>query len=131
VTAFVKSSTEVAMKTVPLICVLALTLSSVRPAHAHAVLDHADPRVGSTLSAAPGAVTLAFTEPGEAAFSHIEVRDAAGQRIGAGPLQHPKPEVLSLPLPALAPGRYTVTWAVVSLDTHATSGRFTFVVKSP
>ena len=101
------------------------------PVRAHAFLDHADPRVGSTVSSPPAVLTLAFTEPIEAAFSRVEVRDAAGKRIETGPLEHPAPATITVSLPGLAPGRYTVAWAVVSVDTHPTEGHFEFVVKGP
>jgi len=111
--------------------VLATLLARPGPARAHAFLDHADPRVGSTLSSPPAALTLAFTEPIEAAFSRVEVTDAAGKRIETGPLQHPAPATIAVSLPGLGPGSYTVTWAVVSVDTHPTEGHFTFSVKGP
>lgn len=119
------------MRLVMVAGVLATLLARPGPARAHAFLDHADPRVGSTLSSPPAALTLAFTEPIEAAFSRVEVTDAAGKRIETGPLQHPAPATIAVSLPGLAPGSYTVTWAVVSVDTHPTEGHFTFSVKGP
>jgi len=98
------------------------------PAHAHALLDHADPRVGSTV-ASPPALTLQFTEPVEPAFCRVEVVGPAGNPIEIGPVQHPAALVLRVALPSLAPGDYTVRWAVVSVDTHPTEGRFTFSVR--
>ena len=111
--------------------VVAGMLATPAPARAHAFLEHADPRVGSTVSSPPAALMLTFTEPIEAAFSHVEVTDAAGKRIETGPLQHPAPATITVSLPGLAPGSYTVTWAVVSVDTHPTEGHFAFVVKGP
>jgi len=111
--------------------VLATLAARPAPAGAHAFLDHADPRVGSTVSSPPAALTLTFTEPIEAAFSRVEVTDAAGKRIETGPLQHPAPATITVSLPGLAPGSYKVTWAVLSVDTHPTEGHFAFVVKGP
>jgi len=111
--------------------VVAGVLATPAPARAHAFLDHADPRVGSTVSSPPAALTLVFTEPIEAAFSRVEVTDTAGKRVETGPLQHPAPATITVSLPGLAPGSYTVTWAVVSVDTHPTEGHFAFVVKGP
>ena len=51
------------------------------PSHAHAFLDHAEPRVGSSVDSPPSAVQLHFTEPIEPAFCRLEVMDAAGQRV--------------------------------------------------
>jgi methionine-rich copper-binding protein CopC len=118
------------MRRLGLLAVLAaLPLLRPPPAGAHAFLDHADPRVGSTV-APPPAVTLNFTEPVEEAFSHVEVLDPSGNRLETGALEHPAPATLRLPLPPLAPGDYTVRWAVVSVDTHPTEGTFTFSVKT-
>jgi methionine-rich copper-binding protein CopC len=102
-----------------------------QPAWAHAFLAHAEPRVGSTVHGAPSAVTVTFTEPIEASFSRLEVFDAKGQRIDSAPVEHPKPEELRVPLPAVPPGDYTVHWAVTSVDTHQTEGRFDFTVVAP
>jgi methionine-rich copper-binding protein CopC len=100
-------------------------------AHAHAFLDHAEPRVGSTVHAAPVAVVLTFTEPVEAGFCRVDVRTEHDAPVTASALDHPKPEELRLPLPPLPPGVYTVHWTVTSVDTHQTEGRFEFTVASP
>jgi copper resistance protein C len=114
------------------LALLLLGAPLLRPpaARAHAFLEHADPRVGSTVSA-PKAVTLQFTEPVEVAFSHVEVLGPGGGPVQTGAAEHPEPDKLSVALPALAPGEYTVHWSVVSVDTHPTEGRFTFSVKAP
>jgi methionine-rich copper-binding protein CopC len=59
------------------------------------------------------------------------VLDAHGQAIATGVLEHPKPDELRLPLPPLSAGDYTVHWAVTSVDTHQTEGRFEFTVSAP
>ena len=53
-------------------------------AAAHAMLDHAEPRVGNKVATAPREVTLWFTQKLEPAFSTITVTDAAGQRVDTG-----------------------------------------------
>src|SRR6266705_549124 len=53
-------------------------------ATAHAFLDHAEPRVGNKVDAAPREVTLWFTQKLEPAFSTITVTNAAGQRVDTG-----------------------------------------------
>jgi copper resistance protein C len=108
-----------------------LALQRAQRAGAHAFLDHAEPRVGTTVASAPPAVTLFFTEPIEPAFSRVEVQDASGKDVDAGPPRHPAPDRLEVPLPPLAAGEYTVHWSVVSVDTHPTEGRYTFSVKEP
>ena len=49
-------------------------------AEAHAMLDHASPAVGSTISTPPGQVTLYFTEQLEPKFSGAEVRKGGGRQ---------------------------------------------------
>ena len=100
------------------------------PIHSHAFLDHAEPRVGSSVDAPPS-LQLRFTEPIEPAFCRLEVMDPAGKRVDTSKPEHPAPDALRVTLPPLAPGEYTVRWAVVSVDTHPTEGSFTFSVKKP
>jgi hypothetical protein len=110
-------------------CVAALVAALPLCAGAHAFLDHSEPRVGTSVDASPPAVTLFFTEPIEPAFSRVDVETEDGKKVETEPARHPAPDRLELPLPALAPGEYTVRWAVVSVDTHPTAGKFTFTVK--
>ena len=99
-------------------------------AHAHAFLDHADPRVGSTVPVAPAEVRLWFTQDVEPAFSTIEVLDAGGKRVDGGHVESDPNDrtVLRVALQKLPPGTYTVNWRSVSVDTHPSQGRFTFRV---
>jgi copper resistance protein C len=97
-------------------------------AEAHAFLDHAEPRVGSTVPTAPRELALFFTQNLEPAFSSVEVSDANGARVDLG-----KPSIsastMRVGLKALPPGTYRVRWQVLSVDTHTTEGSFTFHVK--
>jgi copper resistance protein C len=104
---------------------LALIGSSVA-AEAHAMLDHASPAVGSTISTPPGQVTLYFTEQLEPKFSGAEVRKGAGNRVDRGVSVSGK--VMRVSVGSLAAGTYTVTWHVLSVDTHKTQGSFSFTV---
>jgi len=99
-------------------------------AFAHAHLDHASPTVGSTVAQPPKEVSLWFTEALEAKFSTVEVRDAQGRLVQAGPatLASDNAAQLRVPLKALSPGTYKVIWRVLSVDTHRTQGDFTFRV---
>jgi methionine-rich copper-binding protein CopC len=106
---------------------LALAVQAL-PAKAHAFLDHADPRVGSTVVASPAQVTLRFTEKLEPAFSTVKVLDAAGKQVDA---HDGKVEAATMRVTirdALAPGKYRVVWRALSIDTHVTDGEFTFEV---
>lgn len=108
---------------------LALIMLSPR-AYAHAHLDHASPAPGSVLAAAPKEVAIWFTEALEPKFSTIEVRDAAGAAMQAGPatLAADNTALLQVTLKPLPPGTYKVMWRVLSVDTHRTQGEFDFKV---
>jgi copper resistance protein C len=104
-----------------------LAFMAAQAAHAHAFLDHAEPRVGSTVPSAPKEVVLVFSQKVEAAFSSVEVSDANGARVDQG-----KPQIsattMRVGLKSLPPGTYRVRWQVLSVDTHTTEGNFTFQV---
>ena len=105
-------------------------LLSPLPALAHAHLDHAMPAPNSAQGQAPKEVTIWFTEALEAKFSSIEVRDAKGVTVHAGPafLVPGNTAQLRVPLKELSPGAYKVIWRVLSVDTHRSSGEFSFRV---
>ena len=98
---------------------------------AHAFLDHASPAVGSTVPTAPETVTMWFTQELEPAFTTATVTDASGNNVDAGPARiDPKdPTELRVALKKLSPGTYTVSWHALSVDTHTTTGHFTFEIK--
>jgi len=96
-------------------------------ANAHAFLDHAEPRVGSTVSAAPKEVVLFFSQNLEPAFSTIEVSDASGARVDHGKAKV-SATTMRVGVKQLPPGTYRVRWQVLSTDTHTTEGSFTFQV---
>ncbi len=100
-------------------------------AQAHAFLDHADPKVGSTLSVAPPELKVWFTQNLEPAFSSLEVRDAQDMEVDKKDthLDDKDKSLLIVSLPKLPPGTYTVKWHVVSVDTHRTQGNFQFTIK--
>jgi copper resistance protein C len=105
---------------------LLLLLAAVE-ASAHALLDHAEPRVGNTIAAPPREVTLWFTEKLEPAFSSVTITDAAGQRVDAGKARVSGSQ-MSVSLRAGGSGTYRVNWQVLSVDAHRTNGNFTFQV---
>ncbi len=98
---------------------------------AHAFLDHSSPAVGGRVPTAPEAVTMWFTQELEPAFTTATVTDASGNTVDAGPAQvdTKDPTVLRVALKKLSPGTYTVAWHALSVDTHTTTGHFTFEVK--
>jgi copper resistance protein C len=108
---------------------ITVLLALAGSAFAHAHLDHASPKVGSTVSPAPQEVVLWFTEKLEAAFSTIEVRNEQGATVQAGKVTVSSDRTqLRVSLKALPPGTYKVIWQVMSVDTHRTQGDFSFRV---
>ena len=109
---------------------LAVLLWGAAGAGAHAFLDRADPRVGSTVRTPPIQVRLWFTESLEPAFSSVQVVNEAGQRVDKGDSQVDPSNLalLRISLASLPPGTYNVIWRVLSVDSHVTQGDFTFRV---
>jgi methionine-rich copper-binding protein CopC len=99
---------------------------------AHAFLDHAEPKVGSTLSSSPSLVKIWFTEELEGAFSTIKVFDAKGQEVDKKDVRVDPTDktLMAVSVPKLSAGTYKVKWSAVAVDTHHTTGTFTFDVTS-
>jgi methionine-rich copper-binding protein CopC len=100
-------------------------------AYAHAFLDRAVPGVGATVSGSPSELQLSFTQNIVPAFSGVTLAAAEGGQIptGKATLDPGSPNVLHVRLGhTLKPGTYVVTWHVVSVDTHPTSGTYKFTV---
>ena len=100
-------------------------------AEAHAVLVKSIPSSRAVLSHPPDRVQLWFSERIEPAFSTVSVWNAAGAqvdrkdaRVGAE-----DPKQLSVTLPVLTPGAYTVRVRVLSVDGHIVETNFPFTVK--
>lgn len=100
------------------------------PASAHAFLDHSNPAVGSTVPTAPAELQMWFTQQLEPVFTTATVTDASGSNVDAGPprISAKDPSELDVPLKKLPPGTYSVSWHALSVDTHTTTGHFTFMV---
>lgn len=100
-------------------------------AFAHAFLDKAVPGVGTTVALSPNELDLSFTEKIVLAFSGVQIGAIGGKRIPSDKpvIDSTHPNVLHVRLlHPLRPGTYIVTWHVVSVDTHRTSGRYRFTV---
>ncbi len=112
---------------------LGLFLAGNSLARAHAFLDHADPRVGSTVKISPVVVKLWFTEELEPAFSKVRIFDATQQEVDRQDVKvdPAHPTLMSVSVPKLAPGIYKVSWSAVATDSHHTKGTFTFEVSGP
>jgi copper resistance protein C len=108
----------------------ALAAFAAGAAFAHAFLDRALPAVGSTVHGPPAEVRLWFTQRLEPAFSTVRVLDRSGRQVDAKDKRVDRDDatLLRVSLPPLAPGTYRVVWRVVTPDSHASEGDYTFVV---
>ncbi len=119
------------MRIVTMTAAFAVTAALLAPpVFAHSYLENASPPVNSTVTAAPGAVTIVFTSAIEPQFSTIEVTGAAAQRVDSGEphLVGDDTKRLAVGLKTLPPGIYTVAWQATSVDTHRTNGSYQFTV---
>ncbi|MFM0084799.1 copper homeostasis periplasmic binding protein CopC [Paraburkholderia sediminicola] len=100
-------------------------------AFAHGKLESAVPAAGSTVDAAPDALRLTFNEDLESAFSTVKVSDANGAAVSKekAKIDASNPRVLTIALPKLSSGSYSVQWAVMTHDSHKTKGTYSFQVK--
>jgi copper resistance protein C len=95
---------------------------------AHAFVDHTEPAVGSQINGAPIQVKIWFTEKLEPALSKIQVFNISGLEVDKRDVKidPSNAALLTVSLPELKPGKYKVLWRAVSVDTHVTTGNFTF-----
>lgn len=112
---------------------LALTalLSAGIAADAHALVKSSTPADGANLERAPTQVSITFTERPDPRLSVIHVLDVGGRRLERGGVRTVPgdPSTLTVTLPPLPNGVYTVTWTTVSaVDGHVAGGFFAFGV---
>ena len=119
------------------VALLALTLAAAGvlaatgSVSAHANLDRAEPAPDSTLPTAPSVVRIWFTEPVVANASAIEVLDSTGRRVDTGNsrVDLTNPMLMTVGLPALPDGTYTVAWHnTSSADGHPLRSTYAFTV---
>lgn len=114
------------------ICVIStiVLVAGAATAHAHSFPEEETPSAGQTLSAPPAQVSIKFDAPIEHLFAKLEVDGPDGKNCAVGdPSFGDNTRTLAVKIEALAPGLYTVKWAVVGIDTHHTNGSYIFTVK--
>jgi copper resistance protein C len=104
------------------------------PAHgwAHAVLVRSSPARRAALTRPPARVQLWFNERLEPAFAQLTVSDDKGRPIDDkdARVDATDSRQLSVGLPTLGPGAYTVKFRVLSVDGHVAEGTFGFTVRA-
>lgn len=108
---------------VPMALVMALAAAG---AHAHAHLKMSEPAEGATIKQTPVAVLLTFSEP--ARITAASLHKDQGPKFVLKPPPAVAAAQISVAVPQLAPGRYTLNWRVVSADNHVMAGALHFTV---
>lgn len=93
---------------------------------AHAHLEQSVPADGSVVNRAPTQLVLRFSEPAQLSALAIEKEHGAKQKLPP-PTDKPQAQIV-VPLPALAPGRYVVSWRAVAADGHVVPGQVHFTL---
>ncbi|MFE2592718.1 copper resistance protein CopC [Streptomyces anthocyanicus] len=107
-------------------------LAGAGPASAHAALTGSDPREGAVVDKAPAQVSLTFSESVSMDDDSLRVLDPRGKRVDDGKPSGTGGATYSVKLHAGLPdGTYTVTYQVVSADSHPVAGAYTFSVGAP
>jgi copper transport protein len=100
-------------------------------ASAHALPVRSDPPANAILRTPPSRVRIWFDDTLVPATSHLTVVNVQGQQVDRrdSTVNSADPHELSVNLPPLSPGTYTVVWVVQSTDDgHVTEGSFVFSV---
>src|SRR5881296_3200866 len=111
--------------------ILVLALPLVGQVKAHSLLVKTDPPQNASLDRNPSQVTLTFSEAVNPLSSSLKVLDSSGNRVDDKNVVFSTDRLsMSVGLPNLGKGVYTVSWAVVSaVDGHPTSGIYPFGVQ--
>jgi copper transport protein len=108
-------------------------LAAPPAAWAHATLESTSPAEGAIVPHAPTRVTATFDEPVGVSPTSLEVFSPTGSRVDEGGTTHGSaPDQIAVSLkPGLGNGTYTVSWHVISADSHPVQGAFTFSIGAP
>lgn len=97
----------------------------------HAYLVRSAPAARAAVARSPERVQLWFNERLEPAYSRVSVWNADARRVDAGDVQVGPAERtrLSVGVPPLPAGAYTVKYRVLSVDGHIVESQFEFTVR--
>ncbi|CAM3476649.1 copper resistance CopC/CopD family protein [Marinicrinis lubricantis] len=113
-------------------CALAVLLMFMMTSHqaaAHASLIQAKPSQGERLDQAPTEIKLIFNERLEKALFSVTVLDPEGRKVTNQDAEMSQDQrELSLQLPELEHGVYTVSYQIMSADGHPVQGSYVFAV---
>jgi copper resistance protein C len=99
---------------------------------AHAYLVKSSPARRAMLSSSPVRVVLWFNERLEAQFSQLSVSNNEGGQVDGRDIEvgPDDPKKISVGIPTLPAGTYTVKFRVLSVDGHIVEAEFPFTVRS-
>nr|WP_153541120.1 copper resistance protein CopC [Streptomyces sp. RB17] len=107
-------------------------LAGAGPASAHAALTGSDPAQGVVVKQAPSQVSLTFSEKVAMNDDSLRVLDPRGKPVQTGTPANVSGTTYAVKLRSgLGKGTYTVTYQVVSADSHPVSGAYTFSIGAP
>lgn len=117
------------MPTLALLAALMLALVvPIAPASAHDAVTGTSPTDGESLGSVPDAIEISFTDTPLSLGSEILVEDAQGRDWTTGEVEITGNSATQPIDPDSPAGEYTVTWRVVSSDSHPIEGAFDFTV---
>ncbi|HWL64796.1 MAG TPA: copper resistance protein CopC, partial [Actinomycetota bacterium] len=114
--------------------VAVLLLWAAAPARAHAIVESTEPAIDEVVPSAPSEIVMHFNEPVEVAFGAIRAYDTSGDRVDTADVDHVAGDATAVRVglePDLPDGTYTVTWRVISADSHVIQEAFVFHVGAP
>ncbi|MDQ0775865.1 copper transport protein [Streptomyces aurantiacus] len=115
-----------------LLAVTGALLAGAAPVSAHAALTGSDPQQGAVVDEAPAQVSLTFSEQVAMSDDSVRVLDPKGKRVDTGKTSGQGGNSYTVKLHSGLPdGTFTVTYQVVSADSHPVSGAFTFSIGAP
>lgn len=95
-------------------------------ANAHAHLQKSTPADNSVITTSPSNLVLNFSKAARLTALSIQKGDEPLQNLK--PLPTTAAQQISVPLPPLMPGTYSVNWRVVSDDGHVMAGALHFTL---
>ena len=95
-------------------------------ASAHVHLQKSSPADNSVITASPSNLVLNFSEA--ARLTALSIQKDSEPARNLKPLPTAAAQQISLPLPQLTPGTYSVSWRVLSVDGHVMAGALHFTL---
>ncbi|MFD5855838.1 copper resistance CopC/CopD family protein [Streptomyces chartreusis] len=115
-----------------LLAATGLLFAGAGPVSAHAAVTGSAPQQGAVVDKAPTQVSLTFSEKVALSDDSLRVLDPKGKRVDRGDPANLTGTTYAVKLHGGLPdGTYTVTYQVVSEDSHPVAGAYTFSIGAP